>query len=55
MSNRIRCCPDDLRYTLALVCPICGRSTRPAHPARFSPEDRYGNYRRVVRRWKTSS
>ncbi|NMA88155.1 MAG: RNA-protein complex protein Nop10 [Methanoculleus bourgensis] len=54
MSSRIRSCPQDRRYTLSLVCPVCGRPTRPAHPARFSPEDRYGSYRRVVRRWTTS-
>ncbi|MCM2466553.1 RNA-protein complex protein Nop10 [Methanoculleus oceani] len=54
MSNRIRRCPDDLRYTLSPVCPVCGQPSRPAHPARFSPQDRYGNYRRAVRRWNTS-
>ncbi|MCK9297997.1 RNA-protein complex protein Nop10 [Methanoculleus sp. YWC-01] len=54
MSNRIRRCPHDRRYTLSPVCPVCGRSCRPAHPARFSPEDRYGSYRRTVRRWNTS-
>ncbi|WP_332448908.1 RNA-protein complex protein Nop10 [Methanoculleus sp.] len=54
MSNRIRRCPHDRNYTLSSVCPVCGRPTRPAHPARFSPQDRYGNYRRAVRRWNTS-
>ncbi|WP_292520274.1 RNA-protein complex protein Nop10 [Methanoculleus sp.] len=53
MSNRIRRCPDG-RYTLSPVCPACGRPSRPAHPARFSPEDRYCNYRRAARRWNTS-
>ncbi|NLZ30056.1 MAG: RNA-protein complex protein Nop10 [Methanomicrobiales archaeon] len=50
MSRRIRRCPHDQRYTLCLVCPACGRPTRTAHPARFSPEDRYGRYRRAIRR-----
>ncbi|MEG3055334.1 MAG: nucleolar RNA-binding Nop10p family protein [Methanoculleus sp.] len=39
MSRRIRRCPHDRRYTLCLICPVCGRPTRTAHPARFSPED----------------
>ncbi|KUG20784.1 MAG: RNA-protein complex protein Nop10 [Methanomicrobiaceae archaeon] len=51
MSGRIRRCTFDRTYTLSLVCPVCGRETRPAHPARFSPQDRYGAYRRVIREW----
>ncbi|MCC7557004.1 MULTISPECIES: RNA-protein complex protein Nop10 [Methanoculleus] len=54
MSSRIRRCPHDRRYTLSDLCPVCGRPCRPAHPARFSPEDRYGKYRRAVRGWNTS-
>ncbi|MDD3856664.1 MAG: RNA-protein complex protein Nop10 [Methanoculleus sp.] len=53
MSSRIRRCLHDRRYTLSDICPVCGRPSRPAHPARFSPEDRYGIYRRAVRRWNT--
>ena len=33
-------------YTLGGTCPSCGRTTKRAGPARFSPEDRYGEYRR---------
>ncbi|MDN7011492.1 RNA-protein complex protein Nop10 [Methanoculleus sp. FWC-SCC3] len=54
MSSRIRRCPHDRRYTLSDLCPVCDRPCRPAHPARFSPQDRYGSYRRAVRRWNTS-
>jgi H/ACA ribonucleoprotein complex subunit 3 len=53
MTGRIRRCPDDGTYTLHLACPRCGTATVTVHPARYSPEDRYGNYRRVVRSWTT--
>ena len=36
-------------YTLKENCPICGASTSQTKPARFSPEDRYGRYRRALR------
>ncbi|HOP67234.1 MAG TPA: RNA-protein complex protein Nop10 [Methanoregulaceae archaeon] len=51
MKGRIRRCPKDLSYTLDTVCRICGTSTVPAHPARFSPQDHYGRYRRIARSW----
>jgi H/ACA ribonucleoprotein complex subunit 3 len=46
MSGHIRRCKTDNTYTLSDVCPKCGEATVSAHPARFSPEDRYGEYRR---------
>jgi H/ACA ribonucleoprotein complex subunit 3 len=49
MTGRIRRCPVDRTYTLLLTCPACGAPTVTAHPARFSPEDKYGKYRRMVR------
>jgi H/ACA ribonucleoprotein complex subunit 3 len=49
MSGRIRRCPADQTYTLSLTCPACGKPTIVAHPARYSPEDKYGKYRRMVK------
>ena len=46
MTGRIRRCNADNSYTLLPVCPVCGRATATAHPARFSIQDRYGKYRR---------
>ncbi|MDR0523219.1 MAG: RNA-protein complex protein Nop10 [Candidatus Methanoplasma sp.] len=44
--NRMRRCCSCSRYTLGEACPLCGsRAVEPA-PAKFSPEDRYGEYRR---------
>ncbi|MDH7597013.1 MAG: RNA-protein complex protein Nop10 [Methanothrix sp.] len=35
-------------YTLKETCPRCGSRTSGTKPARFSPEDRYGRYRRAL-------
>ncbi|MDG6257056.1 MAG: RNA-protein complex protein Nop10 [Methanomicrobiaceae archaeon] len=51
MTGKIRRCPVDWTYTLSRICPRCGHATVSAHPARFSPDDRYGRYRREVRQW----
>jgi len=48
MRGRMRRCGRDGTYTLAERCPVCGNLTASAHPPRFSPEDRYGRYRRMV-------
>ncbi|MFB6126413.1 MAG: RNA-protein complex protein Nop10 [Halolamina sp.] len=37
-------------YTLSDVCPDCGADAVTASPARFNPEDPYGEYRRRARR-----
>ncbi|MDD1721718.1 MAG: RNA-protein complex protein Nop10 [Euryarchaeota archaeon] len=37
-------------YTLQEKCPTCGETTTIARPPRFSPEDRYGEYRRRLKR-----
>ncbi|HWQ66712.1 MAG TPA: RNA-protein complex protein Nop10 [Methanospirillum sp.] len=49
MKGRIRQCPTDHTYTLSEICPICGQSTVTPHPARYSPQDRLGTYRRMAR------
>lgn len=37
------------RYTLNARCPGCGGDTASAHPARFSPDDKYARYRLASR------
>ncbi|MHC1630819.1 MAG: RNA-protein complex protein Nop10 [Methanotrichaceae archaeon] len=49
MRSKIRKCKACNRYTLEDVCPVCGKTTSSTKPARFSPEDRYGKYRRALR------
>ncbi|MBE6522903.1 MAG: RNA-protein complex protein Nop10 [Thermoplasmata archaeon] len=46
MKSEIRKCNDCARYTLSMVCPICGKATVNPIPPRYSPEDRMGEYRR---------
>lgn len=33
------------KYTLAEQCPSCGTEPTSAHPAKFSPDDKYARYR----------
>ncbi|MDD1699360.1 MAG: RNA-protein complex protein Nop10 [Methanoregula sp.] len=49
MSGHIRQCTKDHTYTLSITCPVCGKPTSIAHPARFSLEDHYGKYRRLAK------
>lgn len=45
MNWRIRKCPNCRRYTIKDMCPRCGTKTVTPHPHRFSPEDKYVEYR----------
>jgi len=49
MRARIRKCGCG-RYTLKDECPECGGIAVGSKPARFSPQDRYGGYRRMMKR-----
>ncbi|MFH1127151.1 MAG: nucleolar RNA-binding Nop10p family protein [archaeon] len=42
-------CPKCIRYTLKEKCPQCMTMTYDRKPVKFSPEDRYGKYRRMAR------
>jgi H/ACA ribonucleoprotein complex subunit 3 len=37
-------------YTLAAECPRCGGKPIKPGPAKYSPEDHYGRYRRLAKR-----
>lgn len=41
----MRRCLSCGRYTLKRECSGCGGGTKSAHPARFSPDDKYARYR----------
>ncbi|MFB2622909.1 MULTISPECIES: RNA-protein complex protein Nop10 [unclassified Methanothermobacter] len=47
---KMRRCRSCMEYTLRDVCPRCGGSTGVVYPPKFSPEDRYGEYRRRLKR-----
>jgi H/ACA ribonucleoprotein complex subunit 3 len=49
MRFQLRKCVDCNRYTLKEKCPKCKGETSSAHPAKFSPDDKYMRYRLAER------
>ena len=42
-------CAECNRYSIApSICPVCGGDLRVAAPPKFSPQDKYGKYRRML-------
>jgi H/ACA ribonucleoprotein complex subunit 3 len=50
VASRLRACRSCDRYTLKDRCPVCTLATISPHPMRYSPQDRYGAYRRRLKR-----
>jgi len=50
MKSEIRKCEKCKTYTLKKICPKCGGNSVTPLPPRFSPEDSYGRYRRMMRK-----
>lgn len=48
MRSKILRCTACGRYTLLDICPACGDHAVITKPARFSPDDPYGKYRRAL-------
>ncbi len=42
-------CKDCKLYTLKNKCPNCGKTTVSPIPPKYSPDDKYGMYRRKVK------
>ena len=49
MKTLLRKCSSCREYTLKEPCPKCGGTTFMTMPAKYSPEDRYGEYRGRVK------
>lgn len=47
---KIKKCKECDSYTLKETCPNCESDTGNPHPPKFSPEDRYGEYRRKLKK-----
>ncbi|NPA61952.1 MAG: RNA-protein complex protein Nop10 [Methanococci archaeon] len=47
---RMRKCPRCGSYSLRDICPQCGENTIIPKPPKFSLEDRWGKYRRMLKR-----
>lgn len=43
-------CANCGKYTLKDQCPHCHKKTINPQPAKFSPEDKYGRYRRLEKK-----
>ncbi|NHJ12271.1 MAG: RNA-protein complex protein Nop10 [Candidatus Thorarchaeota archaeon] len=53
--SRLQKCTECGTYTLnEELCPKCGNPVSTPHPPKYSPQDRYGEYRRKAKR-KTGS
>lgn len=50
LGTMLRTCTSCDRYTLKENCAECGSKTRDPAPAKFSPEDKHGKYRRRLKR-----
>ncbi len=50
MKTLLRKCSACGAYTLKEQCPKCGGTTFMPGPAKYSPEDRYGVYRRRLKK-----
>jgi len=46
---KIRKCEKCRIYTLKEVCRKCGSAAASPHPLRFSPEDKWGEWRRKAK------
>ncbi|HLB67461.1 MAG TPA: RNA-protein complex protein Nop10 [Thermoplasmata archaeon] len=60
MRTFMRVCRTCRAYTLRDTCPKCGAASASPIPPRYSPEDRHGKYRRLLKKeggngWKASS
>jgi H/ACA ribonucleoprotein complex subunit 3 len=43
-------CDSCHKYTMKKMCDHCNVATRSAHPARFSPDDKYAKQRTTLKR-----
>jgi len=50
LRTLLRICKSCSMYTLKNECPACGITTIMPIPPRYSPEDRYGTYRRRLKK-----
>lgn len=53
--KKIRKCESCNIYTLAETCDSCGAKTINPAPPKYSPEDKYGEYRRKQKKTKSNN
>ncbi len=47
--KKLRRCDNCWTYTFKLKCPKCNNETKLAYPPKYSPKDKYGEYRRKIK------
>ncbi len=47
---KMKKCKSCGAYTLKDICPSCGGQAISPHPPKFSPQDPYGKYRRMLKK-----
>ncbi|MBP1944696.1 RNA-protein complex protein Nop10 [Methanobacterium petrolearium] len=50
MKLKMRRCRSCKEYTLKDRCPHCGGELEVIYPPKYSPEDKYGKYRRILKK-----
>jgi len=45
---KMRKCGNCGRYTFKEICPVCGSKTFNPEPPKYSPTDKYGEFRRKM-------
>ncbi len=50
MKMKMKRCNDCMIYTLKDECPNCGASVNVIYPPKFSIDDKYGKYRRILKK-----
>ncbi|MEN6329850.1 MAG: RNA-protein complex protein Nop10 [Methanobacteriaceae archaeon] len=49
MKLKMKRCVSCSEYTIQDHCPHCGGDVRVIYPPKYSPEDKYGKYRRMLK------
>ncbi|MDI6724394.1 MAG: RNA-protein complex protein Nop10 [Methanobacterium sp.] len=50
MKMKMKRCRSCGEYTLKNKCPYCDGEVGVIYPAKYSPEDKYGKYRRILKK-----
>ena len=50
MKMKMKRCNSCGEYTLESICPYCGGDLGEIFPPKYSPEDKYGKYRRKLKK-----
>lgn len=50
MNMKMNKCSECGIYTLKDACPKCGGKLKVIYPPKFSIEDKYGKYRRILKK-----